>query len=161
MNNLYILKFESKEIRCVVLNGAPWFVAYDVATALGYANATDAAAQYGNHFSYFSSLDELDNMKDVRIISERGVFRLIMGSASLPSSNSFEHWMFEKVLPSIRKTGIFFVRDDVYSDPALVTLHQFLEAASLLKVPDDLARIEAVKEVIESHDVDFSRLLEL
>ncbi|XJC73322.1 Bro-N domain-containing protein [Delftia tsuruhatensis] len=45
-------------------------------------------------------------MQDVRVISEPDMLRLIVGS-KLPAAERFERWVFEEVLPSIRKTGSY------------------------------------------------------
>ena len=52
--------------------------------------------------------DTLGRQQEVRIISEPDLFRLVVNS-KLPTAERFERWVFEEVLPAIRKTGAYTV----------------------------------------------------
>ena len=86
----------------------PWaphcyFVAKDVAECLGYTNPRDAIKRHCR-VSSLSRLTTTGGVKQVTIIPESDVFRLINGS-TLPAAERFKDWVNEEVLPSIRKTG--------------------------------------------------------
>ena len=102
--------FENPEfgsIRTVEMDGEPWFVGKDVATALGYKN-TRVALQ--------NDVDEEDKgvtkvttsggMQNAIIINESGLYALVFGS-NLPKAKEFKHWVTSEVLPSIRKHGMY------------------------------------------------------
>lgn len=99
--------FDGASVRTVVgENGDPWFVGKDIATALGYTNPQKAVRDHckaprpaGVNGSFTPRLDP-----QTVLVSEPDMLRLIVGS-SLPSAERFERWVFEDVLPTIRKTG--------------------------------------------------------
>lgn len=110
MQNMIPFSFESQSIRVVVLDGHPMFSARDVAVALCYANPSEA---YKDHCKYlkllsYSELLELNwdspNPRGEYVMPESDVYRLIVKS-NKPEAERFEQWVFDEVLPSIRKTG--------------------------------------------------------
>lgn len=113
--------FEKKEfgaVRIVIRNGNPWFGAKDVATALGYADTDDAVRRHCNYAELFKP-GELPGLeigpRGMYFIPEPDVYRLVVRSA-LPTAKVFEKWVFEEVLPSIRKTGQYGGIPD-FTDP--------------------------------------------
>lgn len=102
-----IIPFQSPDfsVRVVEIDGDPWFVGKDVAEALGYEEPGSAIRQHcRGGVKYTPILDSLGRKQETRIISEPDLFRLVVNS-QLPSAEKFERWVFEEVLPSIRKTG--------------------------------------------------------
>lgn len=99
--------FEGASVRTVVLeNGEPGFVAKDVCDVLGYANAADAMGKHCKGVAIRYPLQTLGGTQQVRVLNEPDVLRLIVRS-QLPAAERFERWVFEDVLPAIRKTGSF------------------------------------------------------
>lgn len=103
--------FDNREfgsVRVVNKDGEPWFVASDVAKALGYANPQKATNDHCKKVNKFSqSHDSLGTPPlMLNIIPETDVYRLIMRS-NLPSAEKFQDWVCEEVLPAIRKTGMY------------------------------------------------------
>ena len=84
-------------------HGDPWFVAKDVAAMLGYSD-TDYAVRTHCKASDTWPDDSSGQVRHVRIIPERDLYRLIMRSR-LATAEQFEEWVVGEVLPSIRKTG--------------------------------------------------------
>lgn len=85
--------------------GKEWFVAKDVAEVLGYTNHRKAISDHckgGNE----TLLPSAGGLQMTKIINEADVLRLILKS-KLPAAEKFEKWVFEDVLPSIRKTGAY------------------------------------------------------
>lgn len=103
-----IKAFGDRAIRMVVLRGEPWFVAKDICDSLGYANAPDALSKHCKGVAKRYPLQTPGGMQEARIIAEPDLYRLIIGS-HLPAAEAFERWVFEEVLPSIRKTGAYSV----------------------------------------------------
>ncbi|WP_051554463.1 BRO family protein [Desulfobulbus elongatus] len=99
-------QFESKQVRTVIENGAPLFVAIDVAEALGYKHPKDAVARHCKGAMKRRPLQTSGGVQEIRVIHEPDVYRLITGS-HLPAAQRFERWIFEEVLPAIRKTGVY------------------------------------------------------
>lgn len=85
----------------------PLFVAKDVAQALGYADTVNAIKQFCRGVvKHHPIVDALGRTQEVRVIEEPDVYRLIFGS-KLESAQKFQDWVFEEVLPAIRKTGAY------------------------------------------------------
>ncbi|HBG7286100.1 Bro-N domain-containing protein [Clostridioides difficile] len=108
-NNLQIFKNNDfGEIRTVEIDGKPYFVATDIAKALGYSNTRDAVKK---HCKWVAKCDiphpqSKTKTLEVNVIPEGDMYRLITNS-ELPSAEKFESWVFDEVLPLIRKTGTY------------------------------------------------------
>lgn len=106
MSDLNVFAFDSQAVRVVMVDGEPWFVGKDVAEVLGYARPNDALQQHCKGAVKRRPLSTPGGTQELRIISEPDMLRLIVGS-KLPAAEAFERWVFEEVLPSIRKTGAY------------------------------------------------------
>lgn len=94
-------------IRTIIINGEPYFVGKDVATALGYAKPTDAVRKrVGEEDRGISKMETPSGIQEMVIINESGLYSLIFGS-KLDSAKDFKKWVTSEVLPSIRKHGIY------------------------------------------------------
>lgn len=111
MNELQIFNNEEfGEIRTVTIDNKPWFVGKDVAMALGYSNSRKALADHVQEDDKgVTKCDTLGGKQDLTIINESGLYALIFGS-KLESAKRFKHWVTSEVLPSIRKTGGYDVK---------------------------------------------------
>ena len=119
MNDIMIFKNpEFGSIRTVEVDGKPYFVANDIAAALGYKRAADAVTA---HFKgsvkrrYLTDGGE----QEVKVIPEGDVYRLIVRS-KLPAAEKFEKWVFDEVLPSIRKSGGYIAGQEQMTDSELM-----------------------------------------
>jgi len=116
LKNLVLSNFEHEvfgEIRITDIEGTLWFVANDVARALGYEkpnNAINLHCRNINKFNYPATGRELN------IIPASDVYRLIMRS-ELPEAGKFQDWVTDEVLPSVHKNG--FYGTDSFVDMAL------------------------------------------
>ena len=100
---------EFGSIRVVLKGSEPWFVANDVAAALGYAVPKKAVIDHCKYAEIFKGTDSVpltDSPRGIMVIPESDVYALIFGS-KLPSADKFRRWVCEEVLPSIRKTGSY------------------------------------------------------
>lgn len=106
MNDLQIFNNdEFGEIRTVVIEGEPYFIAKDITDRLGFLNGRKAIADH---------VDEDDKgvtkcythggIQEMTVINESGLFSLIL-SSKLPEAKKFRRWVTSEVLPTIRRTG--------------------------------------------------------
>lgn len=105
MNDMKI--FENSEfgaVRVVDVNGEPWFVARDVASALGYVDTTQAIRMHCEKAKDFRGVEMTATATPMKIIPEEDVYALIFGSR-LESAKQFRRWICDEVLPAIRKHG--------------------------------------------------------
>lgn len=98
--------FNGLQLRALLLDGEPWFVAADVANFLGYRMASDMTrslteTQKGTH-----SVRTPGGGQDLAIISEPGLYSAIMRSRKIEAL-PFQNWVTTDVLPTIRKTGTY------------------------------------------------------
>lgn len=94
------------QVRAVEINGKPYFVATDIAKALGYVNPNDAVKKHCRWVAKCEVPHPQSKTKtlEVNVIPEGDMYRLITNS-ELPSAENFESWIFDEVLPQIRQTG--------------------------------------------------------
>lgn len=98
-------------VRFVIINHKEYAVAKDVAKALGYSNYRDAISR---HCKGVVKHDLLSNggKQSMMIIPEGDIYRLITGSR-LPEAEKFESWVFDDVLPSVRRYGFYATEETV------------------------------------------------
>ena len=117
-NSLQLFADKGFKIRVIMRCSDPWFVAKDVATCIEHKDVTTmcrlcrdkdkvvvnyAELKYSADFAEYFSEQQSPNLT---LISESGLYR-ILAKCNLPKCEPFESWVFEEVLPSIRKTGSY------------------------------------------------------
>ena len=118
-NQLEIFKNEEfGKIRMVVIDDKPYFVATDIAKALGYAKPNNAIQTHCRYTLKHSIPHPQSKNKtlEVNVIPEGDMYRLITNS-ELPQAEKFESWVFDEVLPQIRKTGSYQSKSKTQVDP--------------------------------------------
>ncbi len=110
-NNLKIFEnVEFGNIRAVNIDGVPWVVGKDVALALSYTNPQKAIRDHVvAEDKTVNDLFTVNGTKGI-LINESGLYSLIL-SSKLPRAKEFKHWVTSEVLPSIRKTGSYTVKE--------------------------------------------------
>lgn len=145
MNDLQIFNnAEFGEIRTVVIEGEPYFVAKDITDRLGFLNGRKAIADH---------VDEDDKgvtkcythggIQDMTVINESGLFSLIL-SSKLPEAKKFRRWVTSEVLPTIRRTG-------GYNLPQ--TYQEALR--ELADKQDEIDRLEKINKELEPKGIFF------
>lgn len=137
-------------VRVVMRDGEPWFVASDVATALGFANPSAAVNQHCKKaIKTAFNANRIDGSVppiNVNLIPESDVYRLIMRS-NLPRAEEFQAWVCEEILPTIRRTGSYSLHALPQSYPealrALADKAEALEGAQ-----EELANTQDMLDVV-------------
>lgn len=130
MTNLISKAFEGHNIRIITdQQGEPWFVAADIARALGYNDADQAIRRHCKGVTK-APVETTGGMQRASIIPERDVYRLVMRS-KLESAERFEEWVVGEVLPSIRKHGGYLVGQEQDS-PELIMAKALMVAQSVI-----------------------------
>ena len=113
MPELQIFNFNTFPVRTIEIDGKILFIAKDVATALGYADAAQAVKDHCRKAVHYTNGDKtvVNEIKELHrtkslVIPESDVYRLVMRS-KLERAEEFQDWVCEDVLPSIRKTGSY------------------------------------------------------
>ena len=120
MNELQIFNNEEfGEIRTITKDGEPWFVASDIAKALGYRMASDMTRRIDEEDKGYTKVRTPGGEQEMSIINESGLYAGVFCS-SLDSAKSFKHWVTSEVLPSIRKNGGYIAGQETLSDEELM-----------------------------------------
>lgn len=98
--------FEGHVVRAILIDGAPWFIAGDIARALGYRDAHNMGRRLDADEKGTHSLSTRGGSQLVAIISEPGLYVAILGSR-VEGAQKFKRWVTRDVLPAIRRTGSY------------------------------------------------------
>ena len=102
MNELKIFQNpQFGDVRTITENGVTLFCGADVARALGYKRPKDAIAAHCKGAVKRRTLTS-GGEQEMNFIPEGDIYRLAARS-ELPGADAFERWIFDEVLPSIRK----------------------------------------------------------
>ena len=149
------------KVRVIMRCSDPWFVAKDVAVCIEHKDVTtmcrvcrdrDMAVINGKEYSAdLAEYSESRGNPNLTVISESGLYR-ILAKCNLPKCEPFESWVFDEVLPSIRKTGGYGIRtvDDMINDPD--TAIRLLTQLKILRLQNDqleMERDEAIRTKAE------------
>ncbi|MDJ0579095.1 BRO family protein [Crocosphaera sp.] len=134
-NSLTVFRFNNNEIRFI--DGKP--IANDVAKVLGYAHpAKTVSTKVSSKNKGLTKMETPGGMQSVTVLEEAGIYQLIF-SSKLETAQEFQQWVFENVLPSIRKTG-------QYSVQPKTALELAKEQVKLL---EEMERLEKEKQLLE------------
>lgn len=104
--NITPFTYEGASIRVLTINEAPWWVAADVAGPLALANIRSSLALLDDDEKGVHTMDTLKGSQSMAIISEAGLYSLILRSRK-PEAKQFKRWVTHEVLPAIRRTGTY------------------------------------------------------
>ena len=161
-NSLQLFQDAGFKIRVIMRCSEPWFVAKDVASCIEHSNVTkmcelcrdkdkvtitDSKEIGVINESLITQQTFSKNTPNVVLISESGLYR-ILAKCNLPKCEPFESWVFDEVLPSIRKTGGYGILtvDDMINDPD--TAIRLLTQLKILRLQNDqlaMERDEAIR----------------
>ena len=96
--------FHGSAVRIHVDGDTVEYCARDIATALGYKDTVNAIKRHCKGVVKRHPLETAGGMQEAAFIGEGDVYRLIV-SSQLPAAVEFERWLFDEVVPQIRRTG--------------------------------------------------------
>lgn len=157
MNDLQIFKNKDfEELRTIMINGEPYFVAKDLILNLGYQKGySDVLKQQCDKDDYFicDKTHPLTGVEfDYKELGQRGgyfvnesaMYSLILGS-ELESAKNFKHWITSEVLPAIRKTGGYVGNEDMFINTYL----PFADEQTKLLFRTTLQTVKAQNDIIQ------------
>ena len=145
MKNQIFKNAEFGQIRTCMVNGETYFVGKDVASALGYKNASKAMADHvDDEDKGVTKRYTLGGNQEMTVINESGLYALIL-SSKLESARRFKRWVTSEVLPAIRQNGRYELQQQVFKmeeqNRALEIRNAYLEDISAYQKPlTDYAR---------------------
>lgn len=148
MNELQIFSNEEfGSVRTITKDGKTYFVGNDVAKALGYSETAKAIR---THCKGVSEMDIPTNggVQTMKMITEGDIYRLVVKS-KLPQAEKFESWVFDNVLPSIRKNGGYIANQEQMT-PEQIVANALIVAQNIISQKD--RQIEEMKPKAEFFD---------
>lgn len=134
MNELQNFNFNGNQLRTILIDNEPFFVGKDAAAAIGYSNTRKAIRDHvKGKYLREERIVTPSGVQTVTVISEPGLYQLA-GESKLPSAEPFQDWVYEEVLPTIRKHGAYMTdakAQDVISGNGLADL--LLQAGNQIK----------------------------
>lgn len=137
------------QLRTVVQGESVYFVGKDAAIMLGYARPNDAINAHCKGTAIYRPLQTSGGMQNIRLISEPDFYRLVVNS-KLPAAQEYERWVFEEVLPSIRRSGAYVASNGTESLEELMA--RALTAANEA-IARQKARLEQQEAKLEQQDL--------
>lgn len=158
MNEVQIFENERfGRVRTIEMDGEPWFVGKDVASALGYKDTSDALKKFVDDSDKLTRrFTDSGQSREMYIINESGLYSLIFGS-KLDSAKEFKRWVTHDVLPSIRRTGSYAIREAPVKSEAEISNEERslrIESAKFLRdMARDYADFPDYKQVLDAYAV--------
>lgn len=107
--NPEIFNFNGANVRVMMKDGEPWFVAKDVSEILGYSETAKMIRRLDeDELAKTQSPEMGGQVRYITIINESGLYNAVIGSHK-PNAREFRKWVTGEVLPSIRKTGGYLI----------------------------------------------------
>ena len=110
MNAIQAFNYQDQPIRTLAVDNEPWFVASDVAKILGYRDAANLTRRLDPEDRGTRSVSTPSGDQEMTIINEPGLYVATLGS-QVEGARQFKRWITHEVLPQIRKTGAYAVKE--------------------------------------------------
>lgn len=131
---------EFGEIRNVMVDGEPWFVAKDICDALGISKYRDAITKLDEDERMSIFVDTPGGRQSMTSVNESGLYLLIFQSRK-PEAKTFRKWVTKEVLPNIRKHGFYMTPETAMSlKTAKRTRKQMLELMRKYLTEEDIRK---------------------
>lgn len=104
--DLMPFNYEGQQVRTVVIDGNPEFVAADVCRVLDHSNPSAAVAGLDEDERGLRNVETPSGEQNMVTVTEPGLYSLIIRSRK-PEAKAFRRWIIHEVLPTIRKTGSY------------------------------------------------------
>lgn len=143
MDNQQLFHFNGAQIRTVIKEEDPWFVAKDVCDALEIGNVSDALRRLEDDEKGLVLIDTLGGQQSVLGVNESGIYELTLGSRK-KEAKAFKRWVKREVLPTIRKHGAYMTPETI--EKTLTNPDFIIQLATKLK-EEQTARIAAESKI--------------
>lgn len=140
---LSTFKFGDQQIRVIDKDGQPWFVAVDLAKALGYHNTHDAGRLLDDDEKGAHIVRTLGGKQKLVIVNESGMYALVLKSRK-PEAKPFRRWVTSEVLPSIRKNGSYVKPGTILHSKFPHVHFEPMPAGSVCFTPDEIELLQTI-----------------
>lgn len=157
MSALQVFAFEGAEVRTVLVDGEPWWVASDICSILELQSGR-ALARLDEDEKGLRSTQTPGGQQMLTYVTEPGLYSLVLGSRK-PQAKAFKRWITHEVIPTIRRTGSYTVAPPALPSPRDLALLVLAEADRADAAEAKVAELEpAAKawDVLASVEGDYS-----
>jgi len=154
-----VFNYQARQVRTIVKDGEPWFVARDVCEIFGDTNYRRSVSRLDDDEKGVSQINTPGGPQEMTIVNEPGLYTLLFymqpQKGNLPEEKiqertaalkSFKRWVTHEVIPSIRKTG-------AYVAPASLEDLIILQAQSVKELKARVSQIEE-RTIAAHHRID-------
>ena len=143
MNQLQVFNnTEFGQVRTMMIDGSPWFVAKDVCECLGITKHRDAVSRLDGDERGSVEVDTLGGTQQMAAVNEYGLYSLVLSSRK-PSAKAFKRWITHEVIPAIRKHGAYMTGETL--EQALTSPDFLIRLATELKTEQEARRLAEQK----------------
>jgi len=173
MSNIQIFNFQDNSqtpVKILIQDNKEYFLAKNVCNILELSNVSQALSRLEKDDIISNDTLTTGGMQKMSYVSEAGLYELVFASKK-PEAKEFKKWVFNKILPTIRKTGKFEVqqRPQIDSKFLLQIAQQMAEKEKLIELQSEkieVLQIENTKQVDENQKlkitiIDFFKGAEL
>lgn len=145
MNELQTFNFEQNNIRTVMIDNEPWFIAKDVAEILEYTDTQAMTRRLDDEEVSTYTDNSSGQVRYVSIINESGLYNAIIGSKK-QEAKKFKKFVTSEILPTIRKHGGYLSDEkieEVLSNPD-----------TIIKLATDLKQEREKRKALEAEKTE-------
>ena len=165
MSNLTVFTFvfrnESYDVRFVGTPEKPEWIAQDVCSVLGLSNVSQALKNLKDSYKGVCISDTPSGKQQMLTVNESGLYKLIMKSRKT-CADFFQDWLYEEVLPAIRKTGQYAIShktpaEILHEQTGLLVEHERQLKAVVEQQKAQETKNDSYEERLEAHDAELTR----
>lgn len=160
-NNIKIFEFNSNNnVRMILVDNNPWFVAKDVCDILGLTDGRKSVELLDeDERNIVPVTDSLGRNQNTYIVNEFGLYNLVLKSRK-PEAKQFKRWITHEVIPQIRQTG-GYIPVNQEDDEDQILAKAFLIAQKTIDRQKQLIAEKEQKIAEMQPDVDFAQAIKV
>ncbi len=152
MSNLIIFqKQELGKIRAFKKDGEPWFVAKDVCSILQTSTRDVPKILDEDEVDKIHITDSLGRKQLMTMINESGLYTLILRS-NKPNAKKFRKWVTKEVLPAIRKTGKYEIKNARYVNPRTIAGYKGMIGLYRKKLKEETEKVKELEQDVKIYE---------
>jgi len=152
--------YQDEEVRTMLINGEPCFIANDLCAVLELSNPRQTISYLDEDEKGVTTNDTLGGNQQMSYVTEAGMYSLVLRSRK-PEAKAFKRWLTHEVLPSIRKIGGYqrspMTEDDIVAQALQITSARVKALES--KVQQDAPKVDYVDTFVADEDLITFRTL--
>lgn len=151
------------DVRVIMKDGIPWFVAADVCRALEIQNHRDALSRLDDDEKGVAITDTLGGKQNMSIVNESGLYALTLTSRK-PNAKKFRKWLTGEVVPSIFRTGSYSIQNSrpiINGNEIKLIGTMAQDIQSIFAVKRGIALSQAIDIVGDNYKLNFNSLKQL